>query len=103
MPGFWRGDFETRPGEYLNRQPKGAMRASDGTGSNGDDDDYSALSCQGTVGCALLRIFPQVGKCWCKKVTSKREKKRRDDVEDLPRFHSYSEAGFPPYLGSIFV
>ena len=30
-------------------------------------------------------------------------KKRRDDTGDIPRFHFYSEAGFAPYLGSIFV
>lgn len=47
--------------------------------------------------------FPQGGECWCKKVTGKTAKMRRDDSEDIPRFHFYSEAGFPPYLGSIFV
>jgi hypothetical protein len=31
------------------------------------------------------------------------EKKRRDDVGDVPRIYSYSEAGFPPYLGPLFV
>jgi hypothetical protein len=42
-------------------------------------------------------------RCWCKIVTSKAVKKRRDDVGDVPIFYLFSKAGFLPYLVSLFV
>jgi len=50
-----------------------------------------------------LKAEKAVIKCWCKIVTSTAVKKRRDDAGDVPIFHLFSKAGFPPYLGSFFV
>lgn len=45
----------------------------------------------------LLPVFPQVEKCWCKKVTSNGVKKRRDDIDDFLISYVKPEAGSPPY------
>ena len=50
-----------------------------------------------------LKAARAVFKCWCKIVTSTAVKKRRDDVGDVPIVYSFSKAGFPPYLVSLFV
>jgi hypothetical protein len=50
-----------------------------------------------------LKAAKAVIKCWCKIVTTTAVKKRRDDVGDVPVVYSFSKAGFPPYLASLFV